>query len=196
MGLLLAAARLLGQANAAALALGRWLGAICVGAMVVIILVQVVYRYGLQNALSWTEEASRFLMLWMTGLMAPTAFRRGGFVGIDMLVMLMPRVVAALLSLVLLILTAIILWVGMRIGWAEVTGIGGRFALPSVSVPVSFDLSQWMSIPRGWMMASLAIGMTAMFIVNIELILRSLIALLGRGRDLPPIAMATSLGAE
>ncbi|MFN7166091.1 MAG: TRAP transporter small permease [Pannonibacter sp.] len=196
MGLLLAAARLLGQANAAALALGRWLGAICVGAMVVIILVQVVYRYGLQNALSWTEEASRFLMLWMTGLMAPTAFRRGGFVGIDMLVMLMPRVMAALLSLVLLILTAIILWVGMRIGWAEVTGIGGRFALPSVSVPVSFDLSQWMSIPRGWMMASLAVGMTAMFIVNIELILRSLIALLGRGRDLQPIAMATSLGAE
>lgn len=196
MELLLAATRLLGQANAAALAVGRWLGALCVGAMVVIILVQVIYRYGLQNALPWTEEASRFLMLWMTGLMAPTAYRRGGFVGIDMVLLLLPRMAAAVLSLLLLFLSGVLLWVGMRIGWAEVTGLGGRFALPSVSVPTSLDLSTWMSIPRGWMMASLAVGVTAMFIVNIELVLRSLITLFGRGRDLAPVAMASTLGAE
>lgn len=196
MELLLVATRLLGQANAAALAVGRWLGALCVGAMVVIILVQVVYRYGLQNALPWTEEASRFLMLWMTGLMAPTAYRRGGFVGIDMVLLLLPRMAAALLSLLLLFLSGVLLWVGMRIGWTEVMGLGGRFALPSVSVPTSLDLSTWMSIPRGWMMASLAVGVTAMFIVNIELVLRSLITLFGRGRDLAPVAMASTLGAE
>ncbi|WP_439528394.1 TRAP transporter small permease [Pannonibacter sp.] len=196
MELLLAATRLLGQANAAALAFGRWLGALCVGAMVVIILVQVVYRYGLQNALPWTEEASRFLMLWMTGLMAPTAYRRGGFVGIDMVLLLLPRMAAALLSLLLLFLSGVLLWVGMRIGWAEVMGLGGRFALPSVSVPTSLDLSTWMSIPRGWMMASLAVGVTAMFIVNIELVLRAILSLFGRGRDLAPVAMASTLGAE
>ncbi|MFN4010041.1 MAG: TRAP transporter small permease [Pannonibacter sp.] len=196
MELLLAATRLLGQANAAALAFGRWLGALCVGAMVVIILVQVVYRYGLQNALPWTEEASRFLMLWMTGLMAPTAYRRGGFVGIDMVLLLLPRMAAALLSLMLLLLSGVLLWVGMRIGWAEVWGLGGRFALPSVSVPTSLDFSTWMSIPRGWMMASLAVGVTAMFIVNIELVLRAILSLFGRGRDLAPVAMASTLGAE
>ncbi|WP_106753469.1 TRAP transporter small permease [Pannonibacter carbonis] len=196
MELLLAATRLLGQANAAALAVGRWLGALCVGAMVVIILVQVIYRYGLQNALPWTEEASRFLMLWMTGLMAPTAYRRGGFVGIDMVLLLLPRMAAALLSLLLLLLSGVLLWVGMRIGWAEVMGLGGRFALPSVSVPTSLDLSTWMSIPRGWMMASLAVGVTAMFIVNIELVLRAILSIFGRGRDLAPVAMASTLGAE
>ena len=196
MQLLLAATWLLGQANAAALAVGRWLGALCVGAMVVIILVQVVYRYGLQNALPWTEEASRFLMLWMTGLMAPTAFRRGGFVGIDMILRLLPRVAAAILSLVLLLLSGVLLWVGMRIGWAEVSGLGGRFALPSISVPIALDLSTWMSVPRSWMMASLAVGVTAMFIVNIELILRAFLTLVGRGQDLAPIAMASTLGAE
>lgn len=196
MGLLLAAIRMLGQANAAALTLGRWLGALCVGAMVVIILIQVFYRYGLQNALPWTEEASRFLMLWMTGLMAPTAFRRGGFVGIDMIALLLPRTLSTLLTLALLILSAVVLSVGMRIGWAEVSGIGGRFALPSISVPISADLSTWMSVPRSWMMASLAVGVTAMFIINIELILRTLVSLVGRGRDLPPMTMAPKLGAE
>ena len=50
------------------------------GALVLAILVQVVFRYGFNNALPWPDEAARFCMLWMTGLMAPTAFRRGGFV--------------------------------------------------------------------------------------------------------------------
>jgi flavin reductase (DIM6/NTAB) family NADH-FMN oxidoreductase RutF len=73
---------------------GPWLGALCMGLMVVIILTQVFFRYVLGNALAWPEEASRFLMLWMTGLMAAPRYRRGGFVAIDMLVRLLPRMVA------------------------------------------------------------------------------------------------------
>ncbi|MFD1696172.1 TRAP transporter small permease [Roseibium aestuarii] len=197
MTLLLALARVLGALNAAALTLGRWLGAACIGAMVVIILVQVLFRYGLGNALPWTEEAARFLMLWMTGLMAPTAFRRGGFVSVDMVVSMLPRAAAGLVSLLLLCLVALVLWKGVLIGWSEVTGFGGRFTMAAIKVPVSLDLSKWMSIPRSWMLASLAIGVTAMFSVCLELILRALVVLTG-GRDrLPPIALThTTLGAE
>lgn len=197
MTLLLALARALGAFNAAALTLGRWLGAACIGAMVIIIIVQVIFRYGLGNALPWTEEAARFLMLWMTGLMAPTAFRRGGFVSVDMVVSMLPRAFAGLVSLLLLALISVLLWKGLLIGWSEVTGFGGRFAMAAIKVPVSFDLTKWMSIPRSWMLASLAIGVTAMFSVCLELILRSIIALLGGRERLPAIAMAhTTLGAE
>jgi TRAP-type transport system small permease protein len=83
---LLALCNGLGLVNSMLLWLGRWIGAICLGLMVVAILAQVFYRYVLNNALPWPEEASRFLMLWSTGLMAPTAFRRGGFVAIDMII--------------------------------------------------------------------------------------------------------------
>lgn len=196
MNAMLAAARALGSANAALLALGRWLGATCLGVMVVVILIQVLFRYGLGDALSWTEEASRFLMLWMTGLMAPTAFRRGGFVGIDMIARLLPRAVAATLSLLLLLVSAVVLWQGARIGWAEATGIGGRFAMPALSVPTSLDFSTWTKVPRAWMMTSLAVGVTAMLLVNVELLLRAVVALLGGAERLAPIPFTQTLGAE
>lgn len=196
MNVILLAAGVAGRVNAALLAIGRWLGGVCLGVMVVVILIQVFFRYGLGNALPWTEELSRFLMLWMTALMAPTAFRRGGFVGIEMVAALLPRLAGTLLNLMLLLLCAVVLWWGLRIGWNEVTGLGGRFAMPAISVPVSWDLSQWMKVPRGWMMASLASGVTLMFAVNLELILRCVASLFGAASRLPPIPLTSTVGAE
>jgi TRAP-type transport system small permease protein len=196
MRVLAGLARALGGLNAALLALGRGMGIACVAAMVIIILLQVFFRYVLGDALAWPDEAARFLMLWMTGLMAPTAFRRGGFVAIDLGQRMMPRRVSALLSLVLLAVSLGVLVVGFRIGWAEVTGFGGRFDLSAMKVPTAWDLGTWRKVPRAWMMASLSTGVTLLILVNIELILRSAITLLGGGARLAPIAGAELLGAE
>ncbi|MFY8102354.1 MAG: TRAP transporter small permease [Allorhizobium sp.] len=187
---------LIGRLNAAVLMVGLWLGAGALGIMLFFMLMQVFFRYFLGNALPWSEEASRFLMLWMTGLLVPTAFRQGGFVAIGMIIDHLPRLVSTLITFVFLILSATVLYVGMRIGWNEVTGIGGRFAMSAIAVPTSFDLSTWMKVPRGWMMASLAVGVTLMFVVNIELILRALLKLTGHDRELMPIQIAGQLGAE
>lgn len=186
----------LGRLNAAVLSVGLWLGAASLGVMLVFILIQVFFRYVLGNALAWSEEASRFLMLWMTGLMVPTAFRQGGFVAIGMVVDFLPRILGTLIALVFLFLSATVLYVGMRIGWTEATGFGGKFAMPAVAVPISLDLSTWMKVPRGWMMASLATGVTMMFVVNIELILRSVVELFGSRERLHPVASLSELGAE
>jgi TRAP-type transport system small permease protein len=195
---LLALCNGLGFVNGALLALGRWIGAICLGLMVVAILAQVFFRYVLNNALPWPEEASRFLMLWSTGLMAPTAFRRGGFVAIDMVVRMLPRGVATALSVFLMAVTILVLWIALGIGWSEVTGIGGRFETDSLWIPASLDLSVWMKVPKGWMMASLLVGVALLLAVAVELALRNIYALI-RGpeglRDIPDTVMLGS-GAE
>jgi TRAP-type C4-dicarboxylate transport system permease small subunit len=195
---LLAICNGLGLINGALLALGRWIGAVCLGLMVVAILAQVFYRYVLNNALPWPEEASRFLMLWSTGLMAPTAFRRGGFVAIDMVIRLLPRMVATGLSVFLMAVTILVLWIALGIGWSEVTGLGGRFETDSLRVPVSLDLTVWMKVPKSWMMASLLVGVALLLLVAVELALRNLYALI-RGpeglRDIPDTVMLGS-GAE
>ncbi|AZL61129.1 TRAP transporter small permease [Tabrizicola piscis] len=166
--------------------------------MVVVILAQVFYRYALNNALPWPEEASRFLMMWSTGLMAPTAFRRGGFVAIDMIIRLLPRMVATGLSVFLMGVTILVLWIALGIGWSEVTGIGGRFETDSLRVPVSLDLVTWMKVPKSWMMASMLVGVALLLLVAVELALRNLYALV-RGpeglRDIPDTVMLGS-GAE
>lgn len=180
--------------NGAVLAVGRALGIIAIGAMVIAILVQVFFRYVLGNALPWPDEAARFCMLWMTGLMAPSAFRSGGFVAIDMLSGALPSRVGAILGLFLLGISALVLFIAVQIGLSEVSGIGGRFATASLYVPTSFDFSSWYRVPRSWMMLSLLVGVCLLFWVNVELLLRALFELFAPSETLPPIAPMT--GAE
>lgn len=178
------------------LRVGRGIGAMAVVLMVLAILIQVFFRYVLNNALPWPDEAARFCMLWMMGLMAPSAFRQGGFVAIDMLLVMLPKMVAALVNLFLLLISLTVLIVAVKIGWNEITGFGGRFDTASLYVPTSHDFSTYFRVPRAWMMASLFVGVTLMTSVNIELILRTIVKLLGGGERLDRIGTAELGGAE
>ncbi|MBW7057466.1 TRAP transporter small permease subunit [Paracoccus bogoriensis] len=186
MSLFEAVIRPLSRVNEAVLKLARAGGIVAMAIMVAVTILQVFQRYIMNNALPWPDEAARFCMMWMTGLMAPTAFRRGGFVAIDFLPMLLPALLARLLNIVLLLVSLAVLVVALQIGWREVTGLGGRFASASLFVPVSLDLSEWYRVPRSWMMASIPVGLAMLIVVNVELILRNLAGLAGL-RDLPPI---------
>lgn len=192
MSLLIATVRGLAALNGAVLAAGRAVGVFCMALMVVFILVQVFWRYVLSNPLPWPEEAARFLMLWLM-VVAPTALRRGGFVAIDMIQLALPRVAGGILTLFLLGLSLIVLIVGAKIGYAEVTGFSGRFKTSSLYYP-TFD--GWEKMPRSWMMASLLVGLVMMVFVTIELILRQIGALLGIDDQLPAIPDTETVGAE
>jgi len=175
--------------------IGRGIGVVAIAAMVVAILVQVFFRYGLNNALPWPDEAARFCMLWMTGLMAPTAFRRGGFVAIDTLPLMLPKLAMGLLNLLLLALCLVVLIVAIQIGWTEVNGLGGRFTTASLYLPTSISFDSWYRLPRSWMMFSLVVGLAMLILVNIELILRQILSLISNP-DLPAIDDPDFRGAE
>jgi len=196
MGILLAVLTPLAFVNTQLLRIGRAIGVAAVALMVAAILIQVVFRYVLNNALPWPDEAARFFMLWMTGLMAPTAFRRGGFVAIDMVGHLLPRLPGNILSLLLLLLSLTVLLVAVRIGYLEITGFSGKFATASLYVPGNITFSEWIRVPRSWMMASLPVGAVLLILVNIELILRSLVSCLGGAGRLPAIPDAHLAGAD
>ena len=74
--------------------------------------------------------------------------------------------------------------VALPIGYSEVTGFGGRFATASLYLP-TFD--GWYRVPRSWMMLSLLVGVVLLTMVNVELILRSIVTLLGGGDRLPDL---------
>lgn len=193
MSLLIFIMQVLCKFNNFILRICRNLGVLAVVLMVVAILIQVFFRYILNNALPWPDEAARFCMLWMTGLMAPTAFRRGGFVAIDFINQFIPSIINVILSMALLLLSLLVLITSVQIGYAEVTGFGGRFATASLYIPVSIDLQNWYRIPRSWMMMSLLIGCVLLILVNLELIGRNIIFKLGKGNLLPKIHDDTSM---
>lgn len=164
--------------NDIVLRIGRALAIFCIGLMVCAILLQVFFRYVLGNALPWPEELAIFLMLWMTAAIAPSAYRRGGFVALEILTAALPTRAAAVLALVLLLISGAVLVIGAQMGLGEMNSLAGKFKSASLKYPT---LDGWEKMPNSWQIASLVTGLCLLFIVNIELVLRNIITLAGGG---------------
>ena len=128
-------------------------------AMTVIVLLQIVFRYVLNDSLIWTEEVAKTMMVWSAFLVAPWAYRASANVGIDMFVEQLSRRTRAVLHLLLnlLVLWIIAVFLYESIGFFQ-RGAGMRAA----SVPIQMS----------WFYSIVPVAFTAMFIVGVELILR------------------------
>ena len=101
--------------------IGKYCGLTLIGAMTLVILYQVFMRYVLNDPPTWSEEVSRFMMVWMTFLVAPIAYRHGMNVAIETLSRFLVGRVQAALQLVLnaLILYFMLVYAQEGIGLAE-----------------------------------------------------------------------------
>jgi TRAP-type C4-dicarboxylate transport system permease small subunit len=117
-------------------------------------------------------------------------------VAIDMVVILLPRTLATILVLILMAQSALLLVIGLDIAWTQTTGIGGRFATDSLWLWNPFGEARWFKVPKGWMMASMVVGLFLLLLVAVELFLRNLVTLLGGHDGLREIPETIVLGAE
>lgn len=166
------------------LRIGRQIAWIALALMVVVTVLQVIFRYVFNNALPWPDEAARFLMLWMTGLIAPSAYRWGGFVSIDMIKDMLPGRAAQILTLLLLIVSLAVLVVGFQLGLRHVSS-GWLFASSSLKLPLDMFGLGLVRIKLAWMYMSMPVGIALMILVNIELCLRAMVHILDPSRELP-----------
>ena len=171
--------------NSIVLKFGRTLAWIALALMVIVILLQVFFRYVVGSALPWPDEAARFLMLWMTGLIAPSAYRWSGFVAIDMLPAALPKRLGAFLLLVLLVISTIVLLVAIKFGWDHTMGFGGNFDSSSLRLPFDWLGGESIKVKLRYMYGSLFLGMVMLLVINIELILRSLFTIIFPDGNLP-----------
>jgi len=194
---LLALLRPIALVNTHVLRLGRNLAWISLSLMVLVILLQVVMRYVFNNALAWPDEGARFLMLWMTGLIAPSAFRWSGFVAIDMVPRALPRMIGAVLSIFLLLLSFGVLIVGIQHSINHAFGFGGNFNSSSLKIPLEWVGFESVRVKLRYMYASLFVGIVLLISVNIELLLRAVINLVSPDQELPgDDALDEMLGAD
>ena len=170
--------------NTIILRLGRQLAWIAIGLMVVIILIQVYFRYVLNSALPWPDEAARFLMLWMTGFIAPSAYRWGGFVSIEMLFRMLPSRMVKIVTLMLLMISLLVLVVGLQFGLKHVES-GWLFSSSSLKWPLHLIGMEAIRVKLAWMYMSLPVGLAMMTLVNVELIIKNFLWLWNPDLELP-----------
>ncbi len=139
-------------------------------AMTGIVLIQIVFRYVLNDSLIWTEEVSKTMMVWGAFLVAPWAYRNSANVSIHMFTDELPHVLGRLLHLVLNLL---VIWI-IVVFWSESFGMVDRgFAIRAASLPVQV----------GWFFIVVPLAFGAMILVGIELHIRELLGLLHPKED-------------
>ena len=179
--------------NSVVLRIMRQLAWIALALMVIVILLQVVFRYIFNAALPWPDEAARFLMLWMTGLIAPSAYRWGGFVAIDMVPQMMPPRVAQLLMLVLTLAATAVLVVAISFGINHTFGFGGNFNSSSLVIPLDWVGGEAVKVKLRYMYGAFLLGLVMLLVINIELILRQIILFVNPDAELPDDGSAAFL---
>lgn len=94
--------------------------AVIVGVMIV----QVVMRYVFNSSLIWAEELCRYILVWMTFLLAGVAFHRGELVAVDLVTGALPP--KARLALKILVTLPIIIFLGIIVfyGWRFASRMG------------------------------------------------------------------------
>ena len=160
MSAIAATASLIERVNDRLLAICKWAIIGIVGVLAVILIAAVFYRYALNNAIAWSEEGSKYLMVWLTFLGAPIALRHAAHINIDLLVKLFPprgrQAFYLAINLVIILTMGILLWKG----W-EFAQLGAR------QVASSFNFSMV------WMYVAVPIGSALTCLVAIELALKA-----------------------
>jgi TRAP-type C4-dicarboxylate transport system permease small subunit len=116
----------------------------CLASLTLLVLAAVFWRYVLQDALVWTEEAARYLMVWMGFLGAAVAVREGGHIAIDTLLNKLPqplyRVVTWGINAVSIGFLLTVAWLGFglieRVHVQRTPSLDLSMALPYLSIPV------------------------------------------------------------
>ena len=126
----------------------NWFLALLMAAMVVIITAQLWYRFVLNDPLSWSEEAGRYLFVWISFLGAAAGVRYQVHLGIDLMDKLLPptvyRWIIVLVNLLIQIFLLMIIYWGFKI-----LGVIKFQESPSMHISMRYP---YMAVPVGAML--------------------------------------------
>lgn len=154
----------LGRLNGALLVACRWLVILIVAALALILSVAVFRRYALNNAIAWSEEGSKYLMVWLAVMGSPIALRHGGHVNVDLAVAWMRgrlrQMFFLLAHLMVIGAAAVLIWYGFLFAKQGARQVASSFQMSMV-----------------WVYAAVPIGALLMLLVSIEQALQALMGI-------------------
>ena len=126
-------------------------------AMSIIVFIQVVFRFVIKSSLPWSEEASRYLLVWTAFLGGAYGVRQGAHIGIEAFSLLLPKKAQKVLNIIVMVASIVL------------CAVIFKFGLDIVQTQLSKgQLSPAMRIPMGYMYAAIPIGMVLFIIRYIQ----------------------------
>jgi TRAP-type transport system small permease protein len=121
---------------------------VMVAVMTGTVILSVFFRYVLNDALSWTDEVARYLMIWIAWIGAGPAIRQGGHIAVDLLVTRLPapigRIVTVLGQLAAIAFLGVVLFYSLslmgRMGMQTTAALGISMQFPYAGMPVGAAL--------------------------------------------------------
>jgi TRAP-type C4-dicarboxylate transport system permease small subunit len=118
------------------------------GAMFLVVIAQVIFRYVLSQPLPWSEELARYLMIWVACLAASEAYVKGNHVGVSLVIdALKPslhKIMILVIHLIVSILMGIIAYQGFMLSFLLHDQLSPALELPMtwpyMAVPVGASL--------------------------------------------------------
>ncbi len=138
---------MLGQSDRVLLRANRWAVILMLAAMAMMVFANVALRFLTDQSILWVEEASRYLMIWLTYLGGGLVLRYGGHIGIETLQERFPGLAAWIRALIVLLMLGFfvfMVWIGSRyvaLTWVQTTPVMGiPMGAVYLALPIGFAL--------------------------------------------------------
>jgi len=152
----------LAAANTLVCRLFKYTAGLLMLGMLVVVFLQVVFRYVLNDSLGWTEEISKTLMVWMAFLVAPASYRAGSNVSITIFYDALPVLSARLLSV---LINCLVLWIVTVLFYYSFGFVQRGMYSIAASLPLE----------TAWFYLVVPISLAALILVSIEQLLRDVL---------------------
>jgi TRAP-type C4-dicarboxylate transport system permease small subunit len=135
------------------------LAGLALGALAVVVLLQVISRYVLRSPMDWTADGATILMIWVSFLGAAVAGLHRAHFALDFIVDALPQPIALIVRAVANLLTVVILcalaWLGLRFALLSMGTWYASVALPKAVAAAAIPVSAVLMIP-GYLIDGLA----------------------------------------
>ena len=123
----------------------EWSCVLLLIAMTVVTFAQVFFRFVIVHSLPWSEEFSRYALVWASFLGASIALKRGLHIGVGVFIVRIPEEKRRLIYLITLMMMTLFLFVVIVKGF-QMASFNMRQSSPAMRIPMGFP---YLAIPVG-----------------------------------------------
>lgn len=123
----------------------EWSCIVLLVAMTVVTFAQVFFRFVIVHSLPWSEEFSRYALVWASFLGASIALKRGLHIGVGVFMARLPEEKRRLVYLITLVMMTLFLFVVIAKGF-QMASFNMKQSSPAMRIPMGFP---YLAIPTG-----------------------------------------------